>query len=140
MTSKVFLDTNILAYLYDSASPGKQAAARAAIGEDRDFVVSTQVLLELYVVLTRKLAPALPAERAAEIVGRAADLGVVNADRVLVEHAMTTASAHQLSVWDAMILDAASEAGCEELWTEDLAEVSALRGVTVVNPLRAPVQ
>ncbi|WP_164860120.1 PIN domain-containing protein [Actinomyces wuliandei] len=135
--SRVFLDTNILAYTFDSASPSKQAAARAALASHRDFTVSTQVMLELFVVLTRKLRPVWPPEEAGRVVRRVADLGVVPADRALVERAVVTARRHQLSVWDAMVLEAAVESGCGELWTEDLAHGSVLRGVRTVNPLLA---
>lgn len=133
--SKVFVDTNILAYAYDSGSPAKREAARRALKESHDFVVSTQVMLELYVVLTRKLTPALSAQDAEAVVRQVGQLEVVNADRVLVEQAMVTAAAHQLSAWDSMVLEAAREAGCGELWTEDLATGTSLRGVRVVNPL-----
>lgn len=44
---------------------------------------------------------------------------------------------HQLSIWDAMILEAARLAGCSEVWTEDLASGSTIRGVKVINPFDA---
>ncbi len=66
---RVFLDTNILAYDLDAGTPDKQRKARAALARpDHEFVISTQVLLELYVVLTRKLKPALPEPAAAEVI------------------------------------------------------------------------
>ena len=133
--SKVFVDTNILAYTYDSGSPAKQEAARRALRENHDFVVSTQVLLELSVVLTQKLTPPLSLGDAEAAVRQVGKLEVVNADRVLVEQAMATAAAHQISLWDSMIIEAAREAACGELWTEDLATGATLRGVRVVNPL-----
>ncbi|AYD89239.1 PIN domain-containing protein [Actinomyces lilanjuaniae] len=132
---RVFLDTNVLAYAFDSASASKQAAARAALTSHRDFTVSTQVMLELFVVLTRKLRPAWPVEEARRVLHQVADLGVVLADRALVERALMTAQRHQLSVWDATVLEAVAESGCGELWTEDLTHGSVLRGVRVVNPL-----
>jgi predicted nucleic acid-binding protein len=133
---RVFLDTNILAYDLDAGSPDKQRKVRAALARpDHDFVISTQVLLELYVVITRKLRPALPEKAAAEVIGSLCRLPVVGTDAELVQRAIALSVRHQLSVWDALIVTAAREAGCEELWTEDLATGAQLRGVRIVNPL-----
>jgi predicted nucleic acid-binding protein len=134
----VFLDTNILAYDLDGGSPTKQQRVREALARsDHEFVVSTQVLLELYVVVTRKLRPAIPASAAAEVISSLCRLPVVGTDAELVQRAIALSVRHQLSVWDALIVTAAREAGCEELWTEDLATGSQLRGVRIVNPLQA---
>jgi predicted nucleic acid-binding protein len=133
---RVFLDTNVLAYDLDAGSPDKQAKVRKALASpDHDFVISTQVLLELYVVLTRKLRPALPESAAAEVIASLCRLPVVGTDAELVQRAIALSVRHQLSVWDALIVTAAREAGCEELWTEDLATGSELRGVKIVNPM-----
>ena len=135
---RVFLDTNILAYDLDGGSPTKQQRVREALARsDHEFVVSTQVLLELYVVVTRKLRPAIPASAAAEVISSLCRLPVVGTDAELVQRAIALSVRHQLSVWDALIVTAAREAGCEELWTEDLATGSQLRGVRIVNPLEA---
>lgn len=129
---RVFLDTNILAYQFDGRDPHKQARARELVmAGTLDRRISTQVLLELHAVLTRKLGH----DRArAEEVLRAVDFPTVRADRSLVLAAAATAAADQLSVFDALIVEAAARAGCDELWTEDLTHGQTLRGVRVVNP------
>jgi predicted nucleic acid-binding protein len=48
------------------------------------------------------------------------------------------ATDHQLSIWDAIILSAASQAGCRLLLSEDLQDGFTWGGVTVVNPFSAP--
>jgi len=134
--SRVFLDTNVLAYQFDSGEPEKQESAHRLLDDSAHvFVVSTQVLLELFVVITRKLQPAVPPAEAHQVVTTLARLPVVAADARLVLKATSTSVLHQLSVWDAMIVEAAAEAGCAELWTEDLAAGVELRGMTIVNPL-----
>jgi predicted nucleic acid-binding protein len=131
---KVFVDTNVLAYRLDAREPQKQRAARARMGEAHTFVVSTQVLLELYSVVTRKFEPPLTPAQARSVLDELVALPVVPADAGLVMRATTTAQGHQLSIWDAMVVEAAAEAGCDELWTEDLSAGAQLRGVRVVNP------
>ena len=48
------------------------------------------------------------------------------------------ATDHQLGIRDAIILSAASQAGCRLLLTEDLQEGFTWAGVTVVNPFSSP--
>lgn len=131
---KVFVDTNVLAYRLDGREPEKRRAARARMGEAHTFIVSTQVLLELYSVLTRRFDPALRPAQARSVLDEVVTLPVVPADADLVMRATLTAQGHQLSIWDAMIVEAAAEAGCDELWSEDLPAGLELRGVRVVDP------
>jgi len=48
------------------------------------------------------------------------------------------ATDHQLGIWDAVILSAASRSGCRLLLSEDLQEGFTWAGVTVVNPFASP--
>lgn len=41
---------------------------------------------------------------------------------------------HQLSIWDAMIIESARLAGCSPVLTEDLGHGRTIRGVTIHNP------
>lgn len=139
IVADVFLDTNILAYQFDASEPEKQETARRLLTTaGHTFVVSTQVLLELFTVTTRKLRPPLPVPAARVALERLSSLTVVPADADLVLRAAGTAADHGLSIWDAMILEAAVLAGCDELWTEDLASGATLRGVRVVDPFATP--
>lgn len=129
---RVFFDTNVLAYQFDDSRPAKQARAREVFADAAaDAVISTQVLIELHSVLTRKLGRTR--EEAFEALS-ALDLETVAADAPLVLAAAETSAVHDLSIFDAMVLEAAAKAGCQELWTEDLARGSRLRGVLIVDP------
>ncbi|HET9044004.1 MAG TPA: PIN domain-containing protein [Burkholderiales bacterium] len=135
-----FFDTNVLVYLFDSASPEKQGRARDVFSEraQRDEVVlSTQVLQEFYVTVTRKLAPPLSADEAERLVRDFAAFPVVSTDAPLVGAAIALSRRHQLSLWDAMIVVAARAGGASELLTEDLQHGQVLEGVRIVNPFRA---
>jgi hypothetical protein len=59
MASRTFFDTNVLVYLFDADSRVKQSKARDALQgalERGPVVISTQVLQEFFVTVTRKLA------------------------------------------------------------------------------------
>ncbi|MDR1213971.1 MAG: PIN domain-containing protein [Propionibacteriaceae bacterium] len=128
-----FLDTNVLVYLFDISDPVKRAKARAVVAGHQCFV-SPQVLGEFYVVVTRKLAtPLSPADAAAAVAGWP-PTQVVPLTAALVTAAIATSQAHRLHYWDALVVEAAAEAGCPVLLTEDLADGSTLRGVRIANP------
>jgi len=129
---RVFLDTNVLVYRFDHTDPARQSAAATVLArQDADFVVSTQVLIELFAVLTRKFGLSHPD---ATRVLRELDLPVATTDRTFVLDAAATATSHQLPIFDALILEAAAQSDCAELWSEDFNSGSELRGVRIVNP------
>lgn len=131
-----FVDTNVWVYGVDTAEPGKRRVAHdvlRSLASER-VVVSSQVLAEFYVVVTRKLDRPLSELDAAEAVRRMSTLEVVPHDAELVNAAIGTATRHQLSLWDSLVVEAAALAGCERLLTEDLQAGLELRGVLVVNP------
>ena len=47
------------------------------------------------------------------------------------------ADRYQLSVYDAMIVASAHQAGCKSLYTEDLQDGMAILGLTIRNPFNA---
>jgi predicted nucleic acid-binding protein len=137
MTGRTFLDSNVLVYSADESPAEKvkhERAVQLLSTRPEDLVVSTQVLQEFYVVTTRKLKPPLSEERAARAVRGIAKLGVVGVDVPLVLAAVDTSRTVQLSLWDALIIEAASRAGCDRVLSEDLNAGQVIRGVRIENP------
>lgn len=133
--TRQFLDTNVLVYLYDNGEPDKQQRARSIIANPlATLVLSSQVLGEFFVVVTRKLAIPLSIADAVAAVRSFADLSVVPIDAELVLAAGALVERHRLSYWDSLILEAAASSGCTELLTEDLDAGSSLREVAIINP------
>jgi predicted nucleic acid-binding protein len=137
MASRTFFDTNVLVYLFDADSPDKQARARAALRarlESGAVVVSTQVLQEFFVTVTRKLARPLPRGQAEAALRGLMDLPVIAADPEQVLAAASSSRRDRISFWDALILTAAAVAGCEEVLSEDLQHGRSFGRLRVVNP------
>ena len=131
-----FVDTNVFVYLYDHAYPDKQRIATALLAEQpEEIVISTQVLSEFFWVATRKLN--LDSRAAREGVRRMAMLRVVPVDHLLVLRATDIALSARLSIWDALIVEAAATAGTDRLLTEDLNDGQVIRDVRIVNPFSA---
>lgn len=139
MTAKVFLDTNVLVYAVDQNEPEKRYAAVEAMAAlpPRAVVVSAQVLAEFYVTATRKIAAPLTHEEGAREVGRLARFEVVAHDAPLVRSAVDLRDRAGLSLWDALVVRAASSAGCERILTEDLSHGQVIDGVRIVDPFNS---
>ena len=136
MTDRAFLDTNVLVYAMDDAAPAKQARARELMSAARaeSHVVSPQVLQEFFNAVTRKLARPVPPDAAAAAVRALARLTVVPADADLVVAAISLHRRHKVSLWDALILQAALVGGCNRLFSEDLQDGFRLGNLVVENP------
>ncbi len=136
----VFVDTNVLLYSEDAAHAGKHGRARdwlRVLWLRRCGRVSGQVLNEFYVNATRKLKPPMPAEDARAEVRRYQRWQPWANDHASVESAWALESRYQLNYWDALMVAAALQQGCDLLLTEDLQHDQQIDGVRVVNPFKA---
>jgi predicted nucleic acid-binding protein len=130
-----FVDTNVLVYTVDRGEPAKRERALDMLAQlDGRFVLSTQVLGELYVTLTRKLPRPVDAAQAVERVVRLSRHRVVGVDSAMVRAAIETSQRSQISYWDALIIEAAVAGGCDRILTEDLSAGQVIRGVEIVDP------
>jgi predicted nucleic acid-binding protein len=132
-----FVDANILVYAFDSSAGRKQQVARQLLErlwEDGTGCISVQVLQEFFVTVTRKVGKPLPVEEATARVRELATWNVFapTAHDVLAAIGLHTQS--RIGFWDAMIVLAAAESGCDVLWTEDLSDGQRIRGVHIRNP------
>lgn len=136
MAGRDFIDTNVFIYSVDAADPDKQARAQQVLTSTRGAVVSTQVMNEFYTAATRKLQKPLSPDQATAIVERMARQVCVPVDAGLVLRAIQVGRRWQLSHWDALMVAAAHQAGCDRLLTEDLADGAVYDGVQITNPFR----
>jgi predicted nucleic acid-binding protein len=134
---KAFFDTNVLAYEFDEGESEKRTVAVELINKWRPsghMIISTQVLQELYVVLTQRLRPALKEEVAEEVIRNYSKLDVVVIEPALILKGIGIKRRYKISFWDALIVAAASYVGCKVLFTEDLSHGMKIAGVEIVNP------
>ena len=137
MNDRVFVDTNILVYAIDIDAGDKQQIAAdriAELWENRAGVISTQVLQEFYVTVTRKIPSPLPADVARSELANYSVWQVEILRPVTVIAASEIEERYQLSFWDALIVAAATQAGAEVLLTEDFNSGQIIEGVRIQNP------
>jgi len=134
---RAFVDTNVLVYLFDDDAPDKKARAReilASRGSAGQLVISTQVLQEFYVAVTRKLLTPLPPEKAYQAVRDFLGLPLRQVTSDLVLAAIQRSIAIPLSFWDALIVETALDAHADVLLTEDLQHGQVIDGLRIENP------
>jgi predicted nucleic acid-binding protein len=135
MPGRSFLDSNVLVYTDDRGEPRKQEAALGLLESCRrrsSGVVSSQVLQEYFAAATRKLGVAAEiARRKVELFARF-DLVLIGLEDIL--GAIDLHRLHGFSVWDALIVRAATRSGCSVLYSEDLQAGRRIEGLEIVNP------
>jgi predicted nucleic acid-binding protein len=141
---RIALDTNILAYS-EGLNRGPTDAdkvilsrqlLRALNGAGERWVAATQVLAELHSVLVRRAA--LPPREASDRVRRLQPfLQQVETSPQVLDAALGLSGAHNLQIYDALILAAAANARCDLLVSEDMHDGFVWSGITVTNPFGA---
>ncbi len=138
MSDRTFVDTNVFVYAIDDAEPAKRDIAKGVLasGEYGELVLSSQVLGEFYVTVTRKLAGRVSEADAERGLNRLCQHPVVPVDQTLVRSAVQISRSSQISYWDGLVVAAAARAGCERLLTEDLNDGQVIGSVCIENPFR----
>jgi len=135
MTARCFADTNLFLYAAskDPADRTKKAVARAVL-EREDIGISVQVLQEFAHNTTAKKRLGLAVEETETVLHALLEYPVLPLTGELALDAFAIQQRYQISYWDAAIIAAARELGCETLYTEDLNAGQDYAGVIVRNP------
>jgi predicted nucleic acid-binding protein len=125
-----FFDTNIIVYAQQTGAKAERARALLADGGR----LSVQVLNEFVAVARRKQQKSWT-----DIAAAIQDtLTLVDPPLPLTlglhEAALALARDHGLAFYDALIVAAAIEAGCDTLWSEDMQHGRVISGLTIRNP------
>jgi predicted nucleic acid-binding protein len=137
MKGKIFVDTNIIIYAYDLDSGPKHDIAKTVIEnlwEEKSGIISTQVLQEFYVNITRKIATPLPPAQARGVIENYLVWHVELNGPETILLASEIEERYNLSFWDSMIVAAARNAEAEKILTEDLNPGQIVEGILIENP------
>jgi len=135
--SLVFLDTNVLVYMFDADAAEKQAQAQQLFNElahQNRILISTQVLQEFYVISTRKLAVPLTSQEAERAIRDLAPFAPIPIDAEIILAAIKIANRYRFSFWDGLIIQSALHGGATLLYTEDLHDGQMIDELRIQNP------
>ena len=142
MSAEAFLDTNILVYCFDSDEPEKQRQALELVESalrEGSAVISTQVVQEFLSLATRKFASAFTGDDLRMYLDTVlAPLCRVFPDAVLFRIALEVRAETGFSFYDSLIVAGALRAGCTRLYSEDMQDGRAIRGLVIENPFGSP--
>ncbi len=142
MTDRTFVDTNILVYAHDLDAGKKHGLAKRVVTElweNRSGVLSTQVIQEFYVTLTRKIPAPLKKSTVIRIIKSFLNWEIVINDAPIILQACEIEETYNLSFWDALIVSAAYSRNVTTILTEDLNHGQRVEGILIVNPfMREP--
>jgi len=136
MNAKTFVDTNILIYAHDSDAETKHATAKTVLRDlwsQRSGALSTQVLQEFYVNVTRKIATPLSRSSARAVV-ESYTAWCIDTTAAEISAAFRIEDEAGISFWDALIVAAARKAGAARILSEDLNAGQTISGVRIENP------
>jgi len=137
MSDKIFVDTNILVYAHDLDAGNKHEVAAKLISqlwESRNGVLSTQVIQECYVTLTKKVVRPLGKVAVRRLLQSYFSWEIAVNDLLAILQASEIEEAHNLSFWDALIVAAASSKNVAAILTEDLSHGQYIEGILIQNP------
>jgi len=139
MNGRTFVDTNVLIYAHDVDGKSKHTTAKNILRElwtARTGVLSTQVLQEFYVNVTRKIRSPLPKETARLVVS-SYSIWCVETTPAELAVAFRMEDESRIGFWDALIVAAAAKSGATRLLSEDLNPGQKIAGLRIENPFAA---
>jgi predicted nucleic acid-binding protein len=137
MSVRTFVDSNVLIYAHDVDAGRKHDVAQERLRElwaERTGVLSTQVLQEFYVNVTRKIRKPLPKPAARAVVSNYAVWCVDSTTPADMAAAFQIEDEAKISFWDALIIAVAAKSGAKRVLSEDLNPEQSIAGVTIENP------
>lgn len=137
MSVDCFLDTNVMIYAYDLEAEYKHKIAKEIVRDfwdNRGALISTQVLQEFYVNVTRKIPRPLSLAKARSIIEQYQVWPIINNNTKSIIRASEIQERYQLSFWDSLIISSAEIGGAKVVLSEDLSHNQYIAGICVQNP------
>ena len=135
---RVFFDTSIVVYCFDTLEPRKQTRAKDLLAHALNSklgVVSYQVVQEFCNVACKAKRLQLPQERILAYVNLVLQpMNQVGSSPALIESALRLRSEHSFSFYDSLIIASALQAKCELLYSEDMQHMQRVGDLQIVNP------
>ena len=138
MSDRIFVDSNVLIYAHDADAKSKHEVAKNILLElwdERTGVLSTQVLQEFYVNVTRKIAHPISRQLARRVVNNYA-IWCSDTTPADISTAFRIEDESRIGFWDALIVACALKIGARRILSEDLNAGQMIAGIRIVNPFR----
>ena len=135
MSDSVFLDTNILVYLYSVSEPRKRSTS-ISLFKDYNCVTSTQALKEFCNVFIKKYGmPNCLIKTAVASISKSCLVQYVSEDTIT--NALDFNKQYGYSYYDCLMLVSAFESNCDVIFSEDMGDGHVINNkLKIVNPYK----
>ncbi len=142
MKDRVFFDTNIICYAFDSSEPSKRKICERLIErvykEEICGAISNQVLVETYNALTRKFE--MPVDKAKEIMKSLTTSEHwyrINYTSDTLDRALDSSNEVKVPFLDMLIAETMKENFIIDIITENEKDFNKIPGIRVTNPMNS---
>jgi predicted nucleic acid-binding protein len=138
MNARSFLDTNVILYAFDQASPRKARISRQLITdgvEGKQSIISYQVVQEFVNVALKAFRIVLVrADLESFLLTAMFPMAAISPSSHLVMQALQVQAAHRIAWYDSLIVAAALQGNCRILYTEDMQHGQRFGDLVVHDP------
>jgi len=133
MKGRVFIDTNILVYIYSEDEPEKKTIAQKLLDKNILFI-STQVVQEFSNTLKKKYK--VDWKEIQTAIDEITSCSMVFTNQIsTITCAISIAEKYKYSFYDSLIIASALETNCKTLYTEDLQHNQIInKKLQILNP------
>jgi len=140
MSVESFIDTNVFIYQLEGTDERRAGLAADLIERgiaDGTACISFQVVQECVNVALRKARKKLNTQEMKRYLDAVLDpLLLVHSSMRLYRSSLRIQSRYRFSFYDALIVAAALEADCRQLYSEDMQDGQRIQQLTIINPFR----
>jgi predicted nucleic acid-binding protein len=134
----VFIDTNIFIYAHDNSDPLKSEIAKTLILDQVSMnraVISFQVIQEFCNATLKESKHLLDVKDVKRVINELLmPLVAHTQNELFIQKTLDLFDSYSLSFYDAAIIQAANDLGCDIVYSEDMQNGANYDGVIVVNP------
>ncbi|MHB1660756.1 MAG: PIN domain-containing protein [bacterium] len=134
---KIFVDTNVLVYAFDISAGIKHEKAKEIVENCwrlENGIISSQVMEEFYVCLTKKIPVPIDSNIVKQIIKDFLKWKTVVIGGDIILEAIDIHERYKYSFWDSMIIASALKGGANIIFSEDFSNKQAINGTVIKNP------
>ena len=134
---RIFIDTNVLVYAFDISAGIKHKKAKEIVENCwrlENGVISSQVLEEFFVCLTKKIPAPVDSIIVEQIIRDFLKWRTVAIDGDMILEAINIHIKHKFSFWDSLIIASAVSGRANMIFSKDLSDSQTIEGIVIKNP------
>jgi predicted nucleic acid-binding protein len=133
MKDRIFIDTNVLIYLYSEDEIEKQKISENLVNQYSP-IISIQVINEICNVMIKKLN--LDLQTVSDVISELSEYCIIKTITIeTIRYAVKIVEKYKYSYYDSLIISSALENKCTKLYSEDMQHEQFIENqIKIINP------